>query len=109
MLPGASAVLAARFRLLALVPDHDAIAVALDLPDRERGQRRRADGFAAAQIETGVMPRTADALPDDEPLGERPVIMTAMRVDRENLLVGAHQHNILVADMSEQRLAGELA
>ena len=101
--------LAARLRLLALVPDDDAIALMLDLPDRERAKRRRAGGFAAAQIETGVMPGTADAVADHEPFRERPVIMAAMRVDGENLRAGAHQQDILIADMPEQGLAGEFA
>ena len=58
----------ARLRLLALLPDDNAVAVALDLPDRERAQRRRAGGFAGAQVETGVVPGTADALAVDQRL-----------------------------------------
>jgi hypothetical protein len=33
--------------------------------------------------------------------------MAAMRVDREDIWAGAHQQNFLVADMTEQDLAGE--
>ena len=98
----------ARLRLLALLPDEDAIALALDLPDRKRIERRRARRFAGAQIEAGVMPGAADALADHESFRERPVIMAAMRVDGENLRPGAHQQDILVADMAEQGLAGEV-
>ena len=54
------------------------------------------------------MPGAADAVADHEPLRERPVIMTAMRIDGENLGPGAHQQNILIADMAEQGLAGEV-
>ena len=55
------------------------------------------------------MPGTADAVADHEAIGERPVIMAAMRVDGENLRAGAHQQDILIADMPEQGLAGEFA
>ena len=82
--------------------DEDAAAVLLDLPARERTQRRRAHRFAAAQIEAGVMPGTADAVADHEPFGERSVIVAAMRVDGENLGARAHQQDILIADMAEQ-------
>jgi hypothetical protein len=98
---------AARLRLFALLPDQDAIAFLLDLPDCKCRERRRARGVAGAQIETGVMPGTADAFADHESFGERPVVVTAMRVDGENLRSGTHQQNILIADMSEQCLAGE--
>ena len=77
----------------------------LDLPDRERIERRRARRLAGAQIEAGVMPGTADALADHEAFGERPVVMAAMRADREDLRARAHQQHFLVADMAEQGLA----
>jgi hypothetical protein len=35
--------------------------------------------------------------------------MTAMRVDGKNLCIGAYQQDILIADMSEQDLAGKVA
>ena len=101
--------LAARLRRLALLPDEDAVALVLDLPDRQRIKRRRARRLAAAQIEAGVMPGAADAVADHEPFRERPVIMAAMRVDGENLRPGAHQQDLLVADMAEQGLAAEFA
>jgi hypothetical protein len=54
-----------------------------------------------------MMPRTSDAVPDYKPLCERPKIMTAMRIDGENLGAGAHQQNVLIADVAEQAFAGE--
>jgi hypothetical protein len=101
--------LAARFGLFALVPDDNSVALMLDLPDRQPAKRRGARGFSAAQIEAGVVPGTADAVADHEAIRERPVIMAAICVDGENLPSGAHQQDILVADMPEQRLAGEFA
>ena len=42
------------------------------------------------------------------PSAKRPVIMAAMRVDRENLRARSHQQHFLVADMAEQGLALEI-
>ena len=36
------------------------------------------------------------------------MIMTAMRIDRENLGSGANQQNILIADVAEQGFSGEV-
>jgi len=69
----------------ALLPDENAVAFVLDVPDCQRIQRRGTGGFAAAQIETGVMPGTTDALAVDEALGQRTMIMAAMGVDGKNL------------------------
>ena len=86
ILPGASAIALPRgFGCSRFSPDEDAVALVLDLPDRERAQRRRARRLPGAQIEAGVMPGAADAVADHEPLRERPMIMAAMRVDGENL------------------------
>jgi hypothetical protein len=58
---------------------------------------------AGAQIETGVMPGTADALGRHQPFGERAMIMAAMGVDRENPGARTHQQDFFIADMAEQR------
>ena len=55
------------------------------------------------------MPGTTDVFTSHESLGERPVIVAAMRVDRENLSAGAHQQNRFIADMAEQRRAGKFS
>jgi hypothetical protein len=57
----------------------------LDLPAVESAYGRRADGFAAAQIETRVVPGTSNGIPDYEPFTERPVIMAALGCNGENL------------------------
>ena len=100
---------AARRGLLALLPDDDAIALVLDLPDGKRIERRRARGFSAAQVKAGVVPGTTDAVANHEAIRKRPVIMAAIRVDGENPGACAHQQDILVADMSKQGLVGEFA
>src|ERR1700749_4841710 len=55
-----------------------------------------------------MMPGATDAVSDDEPLGQGTVIMAAMRIDRENLAFRTHQQDILVTDMPQQGLAGEI-
>ena len=78
-----------------------------DFPDRNRTDRRRPGGLASAQIETGVMPGTPDALAGHDALGERPVVMAAMRADREDFRAGTHQHDFIVADVAQQGPARE--
>ena len=53
------------------------------------------------------MPGAADALADHQSLGQRSMIMAAMRVDGEDVRPRAHQQNVFLADMAEQGLAGE--
>src|SRR5436853_1900112 len=80
----------------------------LDLPDCKRIERRRPCRLAGAQVETRMMPGAADAVAEHESVGERPVIMAAMRVDGENLGPRTHQQDILIADVTEQRPATEV-
>jgi hypothetical protein len=49
-----------------------------------------------------MMPGTADALAGHETFSERPVIMAAMRADRENLRSRTHQQDVIVADVAKQ-------
>src|SRR6185437_6327661 len=86
-----------------------AIVPMLDLPHRDRRERRRADCLASAQIEAGVMPGATDAFARHDPFGERPVIVAAMRVNRKNPGAGACQQNFFVADMAEQRRSSKLS
>src|SRR5262245_59792267 len=55
------------------------------------------------------MPRAADGLANHKPFGERPVIMAAMGVDRENSGGGTHHKDVLIADMPEQQIILEVA
>ena len=80
----------------------------LDPPAGERAYGRRAHGFAAAQIETGVMPGAPDAVPDYEPVTERAVVMAAMRRDGEYLGPAVDQQDFLVAHMTCQLSIGKL-
>src|SRR5258707_715057 len=71
--------------LLALLPDDNAVAFTLDVPDREWIERRSPRSFPGAQIETGMVPGAADARAVHDAIGEWPVIMAAMGVDRKDL------------------------
>ena len=97
-----------RLRRVLLLRDEDAALTLLDLPARQRRQRRRAHRLAGAQIETGVMPGAADVVAGHEPIGERTVIMAAMRIDREDLGARAHQQHLLLADMAKQHVVLEI-
>src|ERR1043165_7537259 len=44
---------------LDLVADNDLVVVLLDLPAREGAERRRAHGFAGADVEAGMVPWAA--------------------------------------------------
>src|SRR6185295_7406598 len=96
-----------RARLFTLFPNEDATVLLLDLPDCNRTKRRRPGGFAGAQVETGVMPGTTDALAGNEAFRERPVVMAAMGADRKDFGARTHQHDFIFADMAEQHLARE--
>src|SRR5690242_914438 len=48
------------------------------------------------------MPGAAHALAGDETLGQRAVIMRAMRADGENVIAALLQQHLLVADMAEE-------
>ena len=54
------------------------------------------------------MPGTADVVAGHEAVGERAVIVAAMRVDREDLAARAHQQHVLLADMAEQHVVLEI-
>ena len=45
----------------------------------DRVQRRRAQRLAGAQAETGMVPRTADGIVDEKPLGKRAAVVRARR------------------------------
>src|SRR5262249_8543290 len=66
-------------------------------------------GLAGAQVEAGVMPGAPHRVADQESLGERPVVVRAMRPDREHVRALPGKHDLLVADVAEQHAAvGEL-
>jgi len=55
------------------------------------GQGRRRQGLAGTQIETGVMPRAAHRVVDDQTVDKRTMIVRAMRSDSENVASPPYQ------------------
>ena len=51
------------------------------------------------------MPGAAHRVADDEPVGQRAVIVGAVGADREHLGAAAHEQHRLLADMAEQLAA----
>ena len=54
------------------------------------------------------MPRAADAVADNETLGERTMVVGAMGGDREYFSRALDEQNLLVADMADQLPVGEI-
>ena len=81
-----------------LLADEDPVARPLDAPAGDRIQRRRAQRLAGAQTEAGVMPGTAHRIVDDEPLGERPVIVRTGRADGEDTVTAPYQDHVVGID-----------
>src|SRR6185437_11785797 len=100
------------WRFLCRVPltaNKEPVALALDLPDRERGQRGGTYRFAAPQREAGMVPGAANGVIDDQPLRERSMIVAAECIDGENLGAKLDQEHLLVADMTEQLAICEIS
>src|SRR3984893_14734288 len=74
-------------------PDIDCPVLLLDTPARDWVQRRRAQRLSGTQAETGVVPGTADSVLDEDPLGERTVVVSAFGADREQLLTATRQQH----------------
>ena len=91
-------------RRRALRADPDPAAGDLDVPARDRRQRRAA-GRAGGEVEAGVVPRAPDRAAGDQALGQRSAVVGAGRADRVDAGAVAHQHDGLVADPAEHRRA----
>jgi hypothetical protein len=63
-----------------------------------------AQRFAGAQVETGVVPRTAHSIANHEAIHERAMVMRALRAHRKHFRAATHEQHFLVSDV-----AGELA
>ena len=88
-----------------LLPDEHGIALTLDAPAGDRIQRWSAHRLAGSKAEAGVVPRAADRVCDDQSIGERSVIVRAVCADGEQLVAGAREQNVFVADAPRQHAA----
>ena len=77
----------------------------LDSPTADRIERRRAQRFAVAQAETGMVPRTAHGVADERSLDERSPVMRARRANREIVVTHAREQDRLTLRVAEQFFA----
>jgi len=82
--------------------DEDLAVALIDPPTRDRIERRSPDGLAGREVETGMMERATNRVPDDEPLAQRPVIVGALGADGEQPPGRAHQQHVLLADLADE-------
>src|SRR4030095_8321823 len=82
------------------------LAAALDSPAWNWIQGRRAQRLTAAPAEAGVMPRAPDRVLDNQSIGERPVIVSAVGTHGKELTTGTSQHGDLDSDAPEQDSMG---
>ena len=68
-------------------------------------ESRRAQRLPGVQVETSVVPWTANGLFDNEPLGKRTAVVRADGADCEYLVATAHEDRRLAMRMSQQALA----
>ena len=73
------------------------VAHLLDAPARNRIERRCAQRLARPQAEAGVVPRTAHRVTRDHAVGERPVVVRAMRAHGKQRIAAAHEQSFIVA------------
>ena len=76
------------------------VANPLHAPAGDRIQRRRAQCLSGTQAETRVVPRAPHCLVDDQALGQRPVVMRALRAYGEKSVAAAHEDRIFRIDAS---------
>jgi len=90
---------------LKLFPDINRPLVLLDPPARDRIERWRMQRLPAAQAEAGVVPWAADGVGDEDPLGERTVIMGTLRPDGEQRAAVAREHHRFARDLPQDHAA----
>ena len=81
------------------------IAAAFHSPARQRIQRRRAHRRAGVQIKTCVMQGTANRVADDQAVGQRALVVRAVRADGEESIARARQQHVVVADATREQAA----
>ncbi len=90
-----------------LFVDEHHVALSLHFPTRNRIQRWRSNRLPGAKTETGVVPGASDGIADDQTLGERSVVMRAVRPDRKDLRLTLDDQHLLVAHLALQGAVGE--
>ncbi len=91
--------------LSALLAYEDLAVALLDPPRVDWTEGRRAQGFAGAKIEAGVVPRASHPSVDDEAVRQRSAIVGAVSADREHVGPAAHEQDCLLSRMTDQLAA----
>jgi hypothetical protein len=92
-----------------LAEDDDLVVLPLDGVAGDRVERRRAHRVARPEVEARVVPRTADGVADQQPLGERSRVVGAGGADGEHLLAPPREQDRLAVRVTEEQAAvGEL-
>src|SRR5580692_588871 len=89
----------------AFLPNEEPPVLLFHLPGGKWGRRGCPQGYAAAKVETRVMPGTANGFRHHEPLRKRAVIMRALRSDREDFRADLDEQHALIADMTKELAA----
>src|SRR5665213_3219546 len=92
-------------RRLPLVPHKDPPIALLDRPAGKRVESWRAQSLPGAQVEAGVVPRTAHCVVDHEAIDQRTVIVLAMSADRKHLGSTTYQQHFFIAHMAHELTA----
>jgi len=79
--------------------------LSLDSPARQRIESGCAQCVACGEIEAGVMPRTSNRVPDDDPLGQRAAIVCALGSNGEKPFSAPNEQDILLADATREDLS----
>jgi hypothetical protein len=78
------------------VQNDNLVAPNLRGPARDRAQSRSPHRFPRAQAEAGVMPWTPYRAPDDQPFGERAVVVSTGSVNSEEFIIEpCNQHRVI--------------
>ena len=93
-----------RARLLAPADLHP-IARADDVVAGQGIERRRPHRLTGAQVEAGVVPGAAHAVPVDRALGQRAAVVAAGCADGEDLVALAHDQHGVVARVADDRFS----
>jgi len=91
--------------ILGFAQDNQALAAALPVPTRDGVQRGRGQRLAGAQIETRVMPGTANGIAHQQAFGERTAVVRARRAHRKYLLAAFGQEYGFTLGVAQQQTA----
>jgi hypothetical protein len=92
------------------LPNENHPGFALHAPTWNWIERRRAQGLAGPQAEAGMVEWTSDGVVDDQPIGQRAVIVRAVRADGEPFIARSRKEHVFVGNTPQHHsAAGDIA